>query len=171
MASVKAVATSLKMLGRAFAGTVDDAKVEVYHAALARLSDAELATATAHVIKTYTREFIPPPAILLEAVAPAATVVDAPSILRKIEKLGSYNPSVGMIYPHADTVRDSLGEAAAYAYVAAGGPRVFADDETTRSIASREFQRAFTEAANRPEAALPVLGVESRPLLESGGDT
>lgn len=169
MASVRAVATSLKMLGRAFAGVVDDAKIEVYHAALERLSDAELAAATAHVIRTYAREFIPPPAILLEAVAPAPVVVDAPSILRQIEKLGAYNPSSGIVYPRADIVRDKLGEAAAYAYVAAGGPRIFSENETTRSIAEREFAKAIAEAANRPQSALPIIGGEpSRPRLVSG---
>jgi hypothetical protein len=157
------------MLGRAFAGVVDDAKIEVYHAALEDLSDAELATATAHVIKTYAREFIPPPAVLREAIAPAPTVVDGPSVLRKIEKLATYNPNCGMVYPRADVVRDKLGEPAAYAYVAAGGPRIFSDNETTRSIAEREFSKAITEAANRPNAALPMIGGDPpRPRLVGG---
>ena len=165
MASIKAVGTSLKMLARAFAGVVDDARVEVYAAALEDLTDVELATATTIVIKTHTGEFIPPPAILRKAVAPAAIAVDAVSLVRQIEKLSVYNPNSGMIPPSAVIVREQLGEAVAYAYVAAGGPRIFADNQTTLDIATREFAKAMTEAATRPNAELPVIGGGERPRL------
>jgi hypothetical protein len=113
--------------------------------------------ATTIVIKTHTGDFIPPPAVLRKAVAPAPVAVDAAAIIRHIEKLATYNPNVGMIYPPTSVVHDQLGEAVAYAYAAAGGRRLFAGDETGQSIAAREFQRAMAEAASRPMAALPLI--------------
>lgn len=161
MASERAIVAAFKILSRAFAGVVDKERVNVYCAALEDLSDAELATATAHVVKTHTGEFIPPPAVLRKAVAPAALVVDAAAVIRQIEKLATYSPHAGMIYPVLATVHSQLGEAAAYAYAAAGGTRVFSENETSRDIAVREFQKALTDAANRPMADLPILGTPS----------
>jgi hypothetical protein len=161
MASERAIGAALKLLGRAFAGVVDEARIEVYTAALEDLSDEELRTATTLVIRQHTREFIPPPAVLRKAIAPAPVAIDGAGIIRRIEKLATYNPNVGMIYPPTDTVREQLGDAAAYAYAAAGGPRLFSENETGRDIAVREFQRVMVEAASRPQALLPVIGSSS----------
>lgn len=164
MATSRAVAAALAVLGRAFAGVVDEERVDVYCAALEDLSDADLAIATAHVVKTHTGEFIPPPAVLRKAVAPAPIAVDSSAVLRRIENLAIYSPQAGMIYPRGDVVRDALGEAIAYAYAAAGGERVFSDNETTREIATREFQKALAEAVSRPGAALLVVGQQTSAL-------
>jgi hypothetical protein len=161
MATSKAVLSALKLLSRAFAGVVDAERVELYRVALADMTDEEIERATVLVIRNHTGEFIPPPAVLRKAVAPAPVAVDAPGIIRRIEKLATYNPNCGMLYPAVDTVREQLGEAASYAYAAAGGPRLFAEDDTTRSIATREFQRAMVEAASRPTAQLPVITAQS----------
>ncbi|HTE46506.1 MAG TPA: hypothetical protein VK636_14740 [Gemmatimonadaceae bacterium] len=163
MATNRAVVASLAMLGRAFAGVVDEERVELYRAALEDLTDEQLATATALVVKSHTGEFIPPPAVVRKAIAPAATTIDAVGILRRIEKLAVYNPNVGMVYPRVDVVREQLGDATAYAYAAAGGPRVFSDNEVSRDIATREFQKALSDAANRPHADLPILGAPTTP--------
>lgn len=163
MASSTAVSAALKMLARAFAGSVDVERIELYRAALEDLSDAELAAATTIVIKTHTGDFIPPPAVLRKAVAPAPIAVDAHALVRRIEKLATYNPNVGMIYPATSVVHEQLGEAIAYAYAAAGGPRLFSEDDTGREIATREFQRAMAEAASRPMASLPVVDTRSLP--------
>lgn len=163
MASRQAVSTALKLLSRAFAGVVDATRVEVYGAALEDLTDEQIATATALVIRTHTGEFIPPPAVLRKAIAPATPAVDASAILRQIEKLAIYNANSGMIYPPVVVVRQELGEAIGYAYAAAGGPLLFAEDETGRSIAQRDFQRALREANERPQAALPVITTDSLP--------
>lgn len=168
MASKRAVATALKMLGRAFAGVVDEPRIEVYAAALEDLTDEELATAATLVIRNYTGEFIPPPAVIRKAIAPAPVAVDAPSIIRRIEKLMTYNPNMGMLPPPTETVRTQLGEQAAYAYAAAGGPRLFSDNETTREIAARDFQRAMAEAVGRPQAPLPVLGAGELAANDAG---
>jgi hypothetical protein len=164
MASNRAVAASLKILGRAFAGTVDEARIQVYAAALEDLTDAELATATTLVVKSHTGEFIPPPAVIRKAIAPAPTVIDVDPVLRAIEKLAVYNPNAGMVYPPVAKVRDALGDAAAYAYAAAGGPRIFADSDTTRDIARREFRLALTDAVVR-RGSLHGLGADPERLL------
>jgi len=160
MASIKAVGVSLKVLGRAFAGTVDDARVSVYAAALEDLTDDQLAVATARVVKTHTGEFIPPPAVIRRAVgANQPTVVDVDSVVRAIGQLAKYNPASGMIYPSVAVVREALGEAVAYAYAAAGGTRMFVEDAIGEAIARREFQKALEQAATAPGAAFRVLGV------------
>jgi hypothetical protein len=167
MASERAVAAALKMLGRAFAGVVDVERVELYRAALDDLSDAELARATLLVIRSHTGEFIPPPAVLRKAVAPAPVAIDSAGIIRRIEKLATYNPNAGMIYPCVETVRGELGDATAYAYAAAGGPRLFSENDVGRDIATREFTRAMTEATSRPTAALPVIGAGSLSTIDN----
>jgi hypothetical protein len=158
MASSEAVLSALKMLSRAFAGVVDAERVELYRVALGDLTDEEIVTATTLVIRNHTGEFIPPPAVLRKAVAPAPVVVDAHALIRQIEKLATYSPAAGMICPPTSVVREQLGDATAYAYAAAGGARLFSENETGRDIAAREFQRAMTEAASRPAALLPVIG-------------
>lgn len=157
MATLEGTAAALKVLGRAFAGVVDKAKVDVYFAALEDLSDADLMHAVTVVVKTHTGEFIPPPAVLRKAVAPAAPVVDSAGLIRQIERLSHYSPAAGMSYPPVQVVYDRLGAQTAYAYAAAGGPRLFSENETTRDIAAREFAKACVEASTRPAEALPIL--------------
>ncbi len=158
MASKRAVAAALKLLARTFAGEVDEAKVALYYAALDDLTDEQLERAVTIVVRTETERFIPPPGVLRQAVAPAAPVVDAGRLLREISKLGTYNANVGWVYPSVERVRDELGEAVAYAYAGAGRERLFADSETTRDIAQREFERAVVEGTKRQWQGLPVLG-------------
>ncbi len=168
MASNDAVATALKMLGRAFAGVVDEAKIEVYHAALEDLNDEMVRHAAVVLIKTHPGEFIPTPAaIRTVAGANIAPVVDAGAVIRRIEKLAVYNPSVGMIYPHVQIVRDHLGDAIGAAYAAAGGARVFSENDTTRSIAEREFQSSLAESTASGVIPTIIGAAPARPLLGS----
>ena len=171
MASVDAVTVALKSLGRAFAGTVDAERIALYYAALDDIEDADLLRATAALIKTHTGEFIPPPSHIRRAAgANRPVAVDVAAVTRAIEKLGIYNPNVGMIYPDIGAVRERLGDAIAYAYASAGGTRLFADNDTTRDIATREFANAIADAANRP-GAFPILGsVNPMPLLSAPAD-
>lgn len=163
MASEKAVGVALKMLARAFAGTVDPERVEVYIAALSDLSDDDVARATTFTIRNYTGEYIPPPAVLRSFVRTNAEAIDTGAIVRRIEKLATYVPNSGMVYPPVVKVREAMGDAAAYAYAAAGGVRLFADNQTTRDIASREFERALIEARRAVirGVSLPILGVDA----------
>lgn len=159
MASKKAVASALAMLGRAFAGDVTPERAELYHTALAELTDDETRAATAYVIRTYTAPFIPPPAVLIAAVKPHPVAVDGESVLKEIaRRLASHSPTVGMCYPGAASVQREFGALVAYAYTAAGGAsRLYSNDDTTRDIALREFQHTLTDAAKRDHAALPIL--------------
>jgi hypothetical protein len=168
MASKSAVFAALKLLGRAFAGTVDEPKADVYHAALEELSDEELARATTIVIKTHTSDFIPPPAVLIRAVAPARLAIDSGAIVRQIEKLAVYTPGGGMVYPPTCVVARELGTGVAYAYAAAGGSRLFSENDTGRDIAVREFERALSEASHRPAAELPLLGAGAGGITDGG---
>lgn len=174
MASPRAVATSLKMFSRAFAGTIDKARAEVYFAALDDVSDEQLGAATVRLIKTHKSEFIPTPAAIRRAagIVDQAAVVDVDSVVRQIEKLAIYSPNVGMIYPPVPAVRAALGETVAYAYAAAGGPRMFRDgDDVGENIARREFQKVLEEATRAPGAKLTVLGGPTPvPRLTSGDD-
>lgn len=157
MASRVAVGRAMATLARAFAGVVDDAKIDVYSAAWDDLTDEQLLAAMTVVCRQWEGAFIPPPAVIRRAVAPAESAVDGGKFVRQISKLGTYNANVGWIYPSVERVRDELGESVAYAYSAAGRERLFADDDTTRSIAQREFDQALLEAAAKGANGLPVL--------------
>lgn len=157
MASEEAVMACLAVLGRAFAGTVDKARVDVYAAALEDLSDDELKAATTIVVKNHTGEFIPPPAVIRKAVT-AAPAVDTDEAIAFIRALSVYNPNVGMIRPAIETVRQSspmLGYAYAFA---GGGDALFSENAVTADIARREFQRGLVEATAKPESALRITG-------------
>ena len=159
MATRDAVAAMFKVLSRAFAGTVDAPRFELYYVALDDIDDGALECATVFLVKTWTGAFIPPPAVIRNAAMPAPAAVDVSAVIRQIEKLSIYNPNTGMIRPPVATVRDRLGEVVAYAYAASGGDRLFADDDVTRSIAVREFQTEITAAvrAGKGPGQLPVL--------------
>jgi hypothetical protein len=167
MASKRVIAQALKMLSRVFSGTVDELTVDVYCAALEDLTDADVERATAHVIRTVKSSFMPTPAVLREIVTPLRVVVDADSILRKIAKeLAHHSPTIGMSYPSTHAVETHFGPQIAYAYAAAGGPsRLYANDETSRDIAAREFQKALQQAAEQQHAMLPVLAATSTGIV------
>ena len=158
MASKRGVAATLGLLSRAFAGVVDEAKIDLYYGAWSDLTDEQLLKAVTVVVRTWTGAFIPPPAILREAIAPAPVAVDSETILRKISRLGSYNPNTGWNYPSVEKVRDELGESIAYAYVAGGRQRLFSDNDVTRDIALREFEESAKLAIGRASLGLPIYG-------------
>jgi hypothetical protein len=109
------------------------------------------------------RTFFPTPGEIA-AFRKVTTIVDAAQTIRRIEKLGANVPGAGYIAPQVWRVREALGDVIADAYATAGGPgRVFSDDEVSRSIASREFQKAASEYA-----AMPTV---ERPILEAGSNS
>ncbi len=169
MASKAMVAKCLAMMSRSFAGEVDDERVRLYHAAFDDLDDAQIERATTIVVRQWTGAFIPPPAVIRAAVAPAAPAVDAGALARRISKLGFYHPT-GWVYPRIDKVRDELGEVVAYAYAAAGRERLYAENDTTRDIAEREFEKSLIEGMKRAPNGLPVIGAPAVPSLPDGAD-
>lgn len=138
-----------------------DATNAMYYVTLSgKMTTAEFETAAQHVFESYDEFGFPPASVFLAAMQPVAPVVNAAPLLRQIEKLSAYNPNSGMIAPNVGTVRDALGDLIADAYATAGTARCFSDDDTTRSIAQREFQKAMEKYSAMPH--------EARPLLESG---
>jgi hypothetical protein len=97
--------------------------------------------------------------VFLAAIAPTP-VFDSSALLRRISALGS-NTGVGWRWPLVGTVRDALGDDVADAYASAGTDRLSSDDDTTRSIAERDFAKALTQYAAMPET--PRLLVASAP--------
>jgi hypothetical protein len=156
MANEEAIAASLKILGRAFAGDVDGERIELYRAALDDLTDSEIAKATILLVRTYDGVFIPPPAKIRAAVgADRVAPADVDAVIRRIKALSVYTPASGMIAPGVAVVREKLGEAAAQAYAAGGAERMFRDgDEVGSDIARREFATVFADWSKRTAAGL-----------------
>jgi hypothetical protein len=149
LASNHGIAAASKILTRAFAGTFDAERLDLYRAALEDISDADLLRAVAIVVKTYTQPFIPPPAVIRAAIgADRPAAVDADSVIRSIAKLKTYTPTAGMIPPPVETVRQHLGDVVAHAYALAGAGDLWNDNEVTADIARRDFRKAITAAVN-----------------------
>jgi hypothetical protein len=161
----------MKVLVGGYAGAVDEGTIGFWCAVLNPLTDEQVLAATTIVGRTWINPFLPPPAVLFQAVAPAQPVVDSEAIVRQISKLGAHHPNAGWIYPSIAVVQEKLGEAIGYAYTAAGGPRLFAENETTRDIAKRDFQKALLEAESRPSAPLPIVGARSLPTTSESSVT
>lgn len=137
---------------------LSDSTNALYYVTLSdRLTTEQFESAAQRVFAEYDDFGFPPPAVFFAQVPP---VVDGQKILRQITQLATYSPHVGMIAPHVGIVREALGDVIADAYASAGGRRLFSDDETTRSIAERDFQKAAEQYAAMPDTP--------RPLLESG---
>lgn len=158
MASPKALGVAMKLLGRVFAGDITAEKMTTYAAALDDLSDAQVLASVDVLIKTHAGQFLPVPAQIREACgANDRTPIDTDAIIRRIDRLGGYNPQTGWSAPRVETARKELGDAIADAYGSVGGgSRLFCDDETGRTIAERDFMLALrTETAAEERRALP----------------
>jgi ribosomal protein S16 len=167
----------MALLAGAFSRNLEATLMKVYYAALSKnLTDEEFERAVELCLSEET--FWPPPATIIGKVkgigkqSPPPPTVDSSTILRRIEKLGKYNPSTGMVYPRVDEVRQKMGEEAAYAYASAGAQRCFSDNETTRDICAREFHKVMELAARNPNATLQIIAgfTPDDHLLESGDD-
>ena len=128
--------------------------------AFADWSDDDLLSCARRAATTPGRTFFPTPGEISAMRVAIAPVGNGAAILRQIEKLSAYSPQAGMIAPPVVTVREAFGALAADAYAMAGAHRCFANDDTTRSIAQREFQKNLEEYSAGPR--------ETRPLIESG---
>lgn len=157
MASKKAILTAMAALASVFAGDVTNEKVAMYTAALQDLSDEQVAASVAMLVKTHTGQFIPVPAQIREACgANAKPSVDTAKLLRDIDKAGSYNANVGWSRPRVEKIRELFGPQVAYAVAEVGISRLFADNDTTRDIALRDFQRVLAESVPETGLSLPA---------------
>lgn len=143
---------------------ITEATVGVYALALDDLADAELDRA----VKRALREcrFFPSPAELREfAGANTALSIDLDGILNRIVGLRSYLPTTGTQPPSTDSVRRVLGDAIGDAYSQVGHDGLFSPNETTRTIARREFLATLGAAVKRegPSALAPPEGLPAIP--------
>lgn len=126
--------------------------------------------------------FLPTPAELRTlAGANRAPVIDTEALLSRIQGFSDYHPARGTSAPRVESVRDLFGPATGEAYgMAGGGASLYSGNETTRSIARREFARALTEAVavhgmpTKPRLALPsanegAVVYDDEPRLNAGG--
>jgi hypothetical protein len=161
MASDKGVSAVLALLHELYpTRDIGSATLDAWALAFAEWTDDELLAAARRAATTPGRTFFPTPGEIAE-MRVVESVVDSGKLLRTIEKMSAYSPQVGMIAPNVQQVRDVHGDAIADAYAAAGGGiRCFANDDTSRSIAAREFHKAMERFT------APVPG--DRLLLDSG---
>lgn len=171
MASRLAVTAALKMFSLTFAGDVTAERITLYVAALDDVTDHQLERATVELVKCHRGEWIPTPATIRAAALPPRwePAIDTEELLRHIDRLGTYLPAAGWQSPRVERVRAVMGDVIASAYADAGGPsRCFADDETTRRIALRDFQLALRQA--RKELGTGALVGTGEPLKLLRGD-
>jgi hypothetical protein len=148
MATDRAIATALAYLHEAFPTRELTASTTATWADIFEsVDDTTMIDAVKRCARTAGRAFFPTAGEVLAYCERERDVLDASAVLRQIERLGTYNPHVGMLPPPVIVVRDTLGDAAAGAYAAAGRERCFADDETTRHIAQRDFDKHFARLA------------------------
>jgi hypothetical protein len=161
MASPRAIAAVLAYLHELYpTREIGVATSDAWALTFADWDDETLTACARSAAATPGRVFFPTPGEIAEQRAGVAPVVNGAAILRQIEKLSAYSPQAGLIAPPVVKVREEFGALAADAYARAGAHRCFSNDETTRSIAQREFQKALEEYAAQP--------TQTRPLIESG---
>jgi hypothetical protein len=163
MASPRAIAATLAFLHELYpTRDITPATSDAWALTFAEWTDADLTAAAQKAAATPGRTFFPTPGEIAESLVATPPVINGAAILRQIEKLSAYSPQVGMIAPPVATVRGHFGEQAADAYAMAGAHRCFSNDDTTRSIAQREFQKHLEEYAASPN--------EVRHRIESGAE-
>ncbi len=164
MASKTAIATVLAYLHELYpTREIQPATAQAWAMVFAEWPDDELQACAMKAAAERGRTFFPTPGEI--SAYRAIPTVDAAAILRRISKLGTYNPNRGWIYPRIETVRAALGDAIANAYSEAGTDRCFADDDSiTQGIAHRMFEKCITETATKDPSALQ-LSAPSQPLL------
>ena len=164
MASDEGVSTVLAFLHELYPSReIGPATLDAFAFAFADWSDADLHACAKQAAATPGRTFFPTPGEIA-AFRKVTPIVDAARLLRQIEKLGHNVAGQGYFAPQVWLVREKLGDVVADAYASAGGPpRCFSDEEITRNIAFREFQKYATEYAAMPSSERPLLGNDAGP--------
>ena len=160
MASKTTIAAVLAYLHELYPSReISAATAEAWALTFAGWDDATLEACARRAATTPGRTFFPTPGEITALAS--APVFDSSALLRQIAKLATYNPNVGMIPPNVGQVREALGDLIADAYASAGTDRLASEDETTRSIAERDFAKALELYAATP--ATPRVLVASAP--------
>lgn len=164
MASKRQVGQVLAILGSTFPRDVTPELVGVWLEAFDDVSDEALGAAARRAVKTC--RFFPNPAELRDMIgANAAPAVDAEAILTAIWAFHHYHPQYGTTPPGTAFVRERFGDAIGQAYGLAGPARLYSGNETTASIARREFAKEL-EATVQQQGALALPA--ELPRLGSG---
>ena len=168
MASNPAIARALAALAANCGAEVGEQRLPVWAVGLHDVSDEQLRTATAHLLRTDTTGFLPPLARILNAVAGSALALpDCDALLKQVSGLGHQIPGYGWIYPTPETVRLRLGNAVGDAYIEAGASQCFADSAISREIATRTFRQVLHASAQQRGSAALLLATDT-PLLSAG---
>ena len=168
MASPKCISTVLAVLHEAEpTRQLTKQTAEIWLAIFADVDDAKMLDTAKQLVVEPGRRFFPSPGEFRAKLQGQLPALDVAGITRRIEALGMYNPHVGWIWPRVDAVRDALGEGIARAYGVVGA-RLGADDETTRSIAQRDFHGELHAILEREGPT--ALEAPKRLALPSGDD-
>ena len=171
MASAKAVAVGLATLHEAFpTRPVTAQTADVWARLFADVGDDAFLDACERAATERGRTFFPSTAELM-ALAIPERAIDTDRLLREMHRLGEYLPSVGVLPPRVDAVRERFGEAVALAYTEAGGAQLFAStaadgSSTTRDIARRTFSIVLqAEARKSPDLTRQLSAPAAAPSL------
>jgi hypothetical protein len=171
VASKSAVAATLALLHELFpTREVTSTTGEAWGMMFEDWTDEDLMACTRSAAKQPGRKFFPTPPEIMDC-RPAA-VIDSGKILRQISALGVYNPH-GWVYPSIERVRQTMGDAVAEAYAAAGGERCFAaDGSVAQDMARRTFAAELKATQSRSEVTpLLVANAAQRTLASGNGET
>lgn len=164
MASPEIIGRGIIALHEAFPSReVTERTAELWIRMFRNVTDEQFTRAVEEVLADPKREFFPAPGVLIGIIRGPAPVLDLPAVVRRIESLGHYTPTSGWIWPRVDIVRETLGDAVATAYGQVGF-RLGADDETTRSIAFRDFTAEITALLER-DGEKALNGTEQPPRI------
>jgi hypothetical protein len=169
MATHEALAKAMAVLGATLpTREVTPEMVTGYDLALEDMTDAQLSVAVKRAVAEC--RFFPAPAELRDfAGMPKASdepTPDVEGLLKNIWGHADYDPQYGTNPPRVEKVRDVFGDAVAEAYGYVGPGRLFSSNETTWTIARRDFAEALRSAMlAHGERSLPALNAGARTLL------
>lgn len=158
MASREAVGKALALFGATFPRDITPELVAVWLEVFGDVDDETLGRATRKALATC--RYFPVPAEVRELCgANRPAFLDTEKIVGQIRGLSDYHPSRGTTPPSVEQVRATFGEAIGQAYgFVGGGRRLLSGNDTTASIALREFEKELA-------SAVEVLGIPPAPML------
>jgi len=147
MATRRAIVEGLALLHECYpTREISDKTAPVWTVVFADVDDTAFRKACVVACSQPGRTFFPSPGELRAIMLPP---IDTTGLLQRIRECAGYNPGYGWRVPRVEQVRDQFGDAAAAAFGSVGPHRLFSDNETTASIAARDFSEAVTSEVQR----------------------
>lgn len=164
MATHGALAKAMAVLGATLpTREVTPEMVTGYDLALEDMTDAQLSVAVKRAVAEC--RFFPAPAELRDFAgmpkAASEPTPDVEGLLKDIWGHADYDPQYGTNPPRVEKVREVFGAAVAEAYGYVGPGRLFSSNETTWTIARRDFAESL-------RSAMLAHGERTLPALNSG---